>query len=379
MPWPDFGFRRSDLEPRLHALAQKPLNFDPTDVNGQGWHRDDYRQRLSGEQPGAPVPGGSWETAVRLSQAYAFADPSIVEGHFDPRVPLGERNMLLVLHAAGLHLYAGVRVGEAGDETRVADDREARVSFWNYRTLQGHVEAGQRDYEVWKWLDTGDVEFRTHAFSRPAPTNLAVRAGFRLLGRHEQAEFGRRACNRMLLLTTAALRRGDGGQSERAFDGRLLSIYLQDHRALMVAGRELAARMSASGRPDAECVFAHELQGDLVEDLAALDALLAQLGRRPDRVRAGGAWLAEKAGRLKLNGRLVERSPLSSVVELEGCRMLLENVRALWSGLALLRLGPGDAGERGERALRHLETAERLREPAMERAILPRGPAPPSP
>ena len=371
MPWPDFGIRNGDRRSRLAALAHTPLNFDPGQLGGPGFHPDDYRQSLPPEAPGPPESGGSWETAVRLSEAYAFADPSIVEGHFDPLVPLAERDMLLVLHAAGLHLYAGVRVHEAGDETRLVDGREARVSFWNYRTLRGHVEAGQRDYEVWKWLDTGEVEFRTHAFSRPAETNLVVRTGFQLLGRHEQAEFGRRACNRMLLLTTAALRRGDGGKPERAFDGRLLSVYLQDHRAVLVAGRELAARMGGSGRPQAERAFAGELQADLVDDLAALDVLLAQIGRRPDRVRAGGAWLAEKAGRLKLNGHVVQRSPLSSVTELEGCRMLLEHVRALWSGLALLRLGPDDAQERSERAVRHLETAERLRETAIEQAILP--------
>jgi hypothetical protein len=372
MPWPDFGLRGGDLGPRLQALAGTPLNFDPADLGGPGWHPDDYRQPLPAEPPGAPVPGGSWETAVRLSEAYAFADPSIVEGYFDSQVPLAQRDMLLVLHALGLQLYAGVRVGAAGDEERLVDGRECRVSYWNYRTLLGHVEAGQRDYEVRKWLDTGEVEFRTHAFSRPAETNLLVRTGFRLLGRHKQAEFGRRACNRMLLLTTAALRRGDAGQPLHAFDGQLLGVYLQDHRALMVAGRELAARMSRSGRPDAERAVARELHGDLTDDLAALDVLLAQLGRHPDQGKAGGAWLAEKVGRLKLNGRVVRGSPLSAVTELEGLRMLLESARALWSSLALLRLGPQDADDRRARAVRHLEAAERLRESAVERAIMPR-------
>jgi hypothetical protein len=41
--------------------------------------------------------------------------------------------------------------GGAGQETRELDGRTAQVSFWNYRTLEGHVEASQRDYEVWKW------------------------------------------------------------------------------------------------------------------------------------------------------------------------------------------------------------------------------------
>jgi Domain of unknown function (DUF1990) len=371
MPWPDIGIRDAGIEARLAALRELPLNFDPADLGGPGWLPDDYRRPLPAEPPGPPVPGGSWETAVHLSTAYAFADPAIVEGHFDPETPFVHRDMLLVLKAAGLRLYAGVRVGAAGDETREVDGRMGRVSYWNYRTLQGHIEAGQRDYEVWKWLETGEVEFRTHAFSRPAESNVVVQAGFQLLGRQKQAEFGRRACDRMLLLTTAALRRGDGGRAEGAFDGRLLAIYLQDHRAMLVAGRELAGRMGRSGQSDAERDFAREIRVDLVDDLAALDALLARLGRRPDRARSGAAWLAEKAGRLKLNGHVVQRSPLSAVTELEGCRLLLESVRALWTGLAAVALGPDDAATRGDRALRHLDTAERLRAAAVERAILP--------
>ena len=66
------------------------------------------------------------------------------------------------------------------------------------------MEAGRRDYEVWKWLDTGEVEFRTHSYSRPADYGAIVRLGIRLLGPHKQVEFGRRACARMLELVQAA-------------------------------------------------------------------------------------------------------------------------------------------------------------------------------
>ena len=47
-------------------------------------------------------------------------------------------------------------------------ERQARVFGWNYRTLEGHFEQGQMHYEIWKWLDTGDVDFRLHAYSRSA-------------------------------------------------------------------------------------------------------------------------------------------------------------------------------------------------------------------
>lgn len=205
MRLPDVGLGAGDVPRRLAELRSRPLNYDPGDVEGPGWHRDDYRQPLPPEPPGEPQPGGSWEVACRLSRDYAFSDPALVEGHFDPRLPLEERDMLLVLHAYGLRFDAGVRVADVRDGTLPLDGRPARLFAWSYRTLEGHVEAGQRDFEVWKRLDTGEVEFRTHSFSRPAARNPIVLAGFRVVGRHKQAEFGRRACARMLLLTEAAL------------------------------------------------------------------------------------------------------------------------------------------------------------------------------
>jgi hypothetical protein len=79
---------------------------------------------------------------------------------------------------------------------------------WNYRTLQGHLETGQMTYEVWKWCDSGAVEFHIDAFSRAARIpNPIVRLGFRVFGRREQERFARLACERMARLTTSELER----------------------------------------------------------------------------------------------------------------------------------------------------------------------------
>jgi hypothetical protein len=366
--FPEFDLRDGDVEGRLRSLHGRPLNFDPETLGGPGWEHDDYRQPLAPEAPGPPEPGGSWETAVALSRSYAFADPSLVEARFDPAAPLEERDMLLILHALGARIYAGVRVSGAGDETRTRGDRRAQVFFWNYRTLEGHVEAGQRDFEVWKWLDTGEVEFRTHAISRAAETNPIVEAGFQLLGRHKQVEFGRRACRRMALLTELNLERpGDAGSPE-ILDGHMLALYLRDHHALLVALGELAGRMSSSGRPDALREFAEEVGRAAADDRASLEELLGRLDSAPSRVRHAAAWSAEKAGRLKLNGRIVRASPLSPVTELEGCQILLGSDRALWQGLAHLAIAAAGAADRAARAGGLLETAERLRLDALRRA-----------
>ena len=115
--------------------------------------------------------------------------------------PLAGRDMLLEVRFWGLRFPVGVRVGAVIDETRAVDGRDVRVWGWGYGTLQGHLEVGQMDYEVWKWLDTGAVEFRVHVVSRPGRIpNPIVRLGFRLFGRREQMRFARRSCERMALL-----------------------------------------------------------------------------------------------------------------------------------------------------------------------------------
>ena len=59
---------------------------------------------------------------------------------------------------------------------------------------------------MWKWLDSGDVEFRLHAVSKTADAGpWLLRTGFRLLGRKNQLRFYRQICRRVRRLTEAAL------------------------------------------------------------------------------------------------------------------------------------------------------------------------------
>jgi uncharacterized protein (UPF0548 family) len=186
----------------LDELHDKPLNFDLSSRESytpeNGWHVDDY---------GQPLPSGSWGAAKRLMSAYAFADPSIVRAIYQPESPLDGRDMLLEIRFLGLRFKAGVRVGGVRDETVSIDGSSVRIWGWNYRTLSGHLEMGQMDYELWEWTESGRLEFRIHAFSRPASIrNPIVRLGFRIFGRREQIRFARNACSRMARLVEASLR-----------------------------------------------------------------------------------------------------------------------------------------------------------------------------
>jgi hypothetical protein len=207
----------------LDALHAKPLNFDLARIDDftatRGWRIDDYRQPLPPEAPGPPLRDGSWEAARRLMRDYEFADPEIVRAiYYDDR-PLEQRDMLLELRFRGVRVHAGVRIGGTRDETTNIDGRPVRVWGWNYRTLQGHLEMGQMDYHVWKWLDSGEVEFRIHTVSRPAAIrNPLIRLGFHLFGRREQLRFARHACERMAQLVSAELSPARSSRVQRAAD-----------------------------------------------------------------------------------------------------------------------------------------------------------------
>lgn len=194
---------------RLAALHERDVNFSldaPPTASGDGWQVDAYRQPLPPEPPGPPVPGGTWEVAQRLIHDYAFADPRMIRAVYAPDAPLDQRDMLLEGRFAGLRFHLGVRVGGIVDTERTVSGRRVRIWGWDYRTLQGHFEAGQMDWEVWKWLDDGAVEFRIRRFVKTAAIpNPVIRSGWRVFGRWLQVRFARRACRRMRTLVLREL------------------------------------------------------------------------------------------------------------------------------------------------------------------------------
>jgi hypothetical protein len=133
---------------------------------------------------------------------YQLADPGVVRAVYRRSEPLEGRDMLLQIRFLFLRFSVGVRVGEVYEGEREVDGRGAHVFGWSYRTLEGHFEQGEMHYQVWKWADTGDVEFRLHAVSKVAQTGpWVLRTGFRLLGRPRQLRFYRETCRRVRRLT----------------------------------------------------------------------------------------------------------------------------------------------------------------------------------
>ena len=208
-PW--LGWR-DDAPAQLDRLRELLPNFEPEAlpaVRDDAWHVDDYCRRLATEPPGDPVPDGAFEVAKRLMRDYEFADPDRIRAYFRGDAPLEGRDMLLEIRYAGLRVRVGVRVGPVFDEVSRVEGRAVRIWGWAYRTLEGHLERGQMDYQVWKWLDSGQVEYRIHAVAQIAKTrNPILNLGFRLVGRRQQVRFARRCAERMVGLVSVGQRGG---------------------------------------------------------------------------------------------------------------------------------------------------------------------------
>jgi hypothetical protein len=129
------------------------------------------------------------------------------------------------------------------------------------------------------------------------------------------------------------------------FPMRRLDIYLNDHFAGAMLGVELSRRAAAENRGTELGDFLGALHREIVDERQTLRAVMSALGIDASPLKPAGAWLLEKAGRLKLNGQVRGHSPLSPLVELEGLEAGVSGKRSLWQVLG--RAFPAD--ERLER------------------------------
>ena len=97
----------------------------------------------------------------------------------------------------------------------------------------------------------------------------------------------------------------------------LLGVYCNDHLASATGGVELVRRMIGTHRNGPYESRLHTLLSQLLEERTALRSMMAALDLEVRAYKQLASWTGEKLARLKLNGHLLSRSPLSSVVEFE--------------------------------------------------------------
>jgi len=113
----------------------------------------------------------------------------------------------------------------------------------------------------------------------------------------------------------------------------VLGVYLNDHLGGATMGVELFRRASGSAQGSVK-VRLQELTTEVERDRESLRTLMGTLGVPVHRYKVLGGWVLEKAARCKPNGRLLRRSPLSDLIELEG---LLLGVQGKAAGFRSLR------------------------------------------
>ena len=154
----------------------------------------------------------------------------------------------------------------------------------------------------------------------------------------------------------------------------LLSVYLNDHLTGASGGVELFRRAAPSQTDPGARSTLLAMADEVAEDRQALLDLMRQLEVSPQQHRIALGWLAEKVGRLKPNGSLLSRTPLTDLVELEAMRLGVEGKLACWQTLEVVaayddRIASGELLELEARAQRQLEELETLRKNAAERAL----------
>lgn len=140
-----------------------------------------------------------------------------------------------------------------------------------------------------------------------------------------------------------------------------LAIYLRNHDAAARAGVELFRRAAHNQRTRPYGAELAELRIEVEQDARALRQVLTAEGVSPDRAQGALLQLGERVGRLKPNGSLLRRAPLSDLIEVEG---MLDAVRAKAAGWQALSPVPSgrwpDEVDPAEYQHRALSQAERL-------------------
>ena len=153
----------------------------------------------------------------------------------------------------------------------------------------------------------------------------------------------------------------------------LLAIYLRDHHAAGVAGARVAERVATTVGRDSGNDDLRRVASEIRQDLVVLEGIMSRLAVEPDRVKDTFSRIAERLGRMKLNGRLLRRSPLSDLLELETLVVGITGKQALWVSLREIPVHQHRGTRSASRTSRGTETSRRKRTSGSSQAKLPVG------
>lgn len=118
-----------------------------------------------------------------------------------------------------------------------------------------------------------------------------------------------------------------------SIDEKLLGLYLSDHLTGATAGLSRIGRMAEAFADTPVSGELTRVNAEIGQERDLLRSLIHDLGVRQRPHRQAAAWLVERAGRLKLNGRIVRRSPMTMVLETELMRAAILGKLGGWQTL----------------------------------------------
>ena len=125
-----------------------------------------------------------------------------------------------------------------------------------------------------------------------------------------------------------------GTSAVLAADRELLGIYLDDHLTGATAGAQRVQRMAEDFVDTPYFAPLSELAMEIDRERARLAALIPALGLTRNPLRQTVSWAGERVGRLKGNGAIMSRSPLTPLLETELMRSAIIGKLGLWQTLA---------------------------------------------
>ena len=149
---------------------------------------------------------------------------------------------------------------------------------------------------------------------------------------------------------------------------------MNDQLALGVLWREVARRSERNNRGTEVGEMLERVAAEIAEDVSTFEGIMERLDIPRSSVKPAAATVAERVGRLKLNGRIRRYSPLSRFGELDFLAMGIDGKKLLWANLRDLagladRLPDVDFDRLIERAERQRAAIEPFRARAGREAL----------
>jgi hypothetical protein len=112
-----------------------------------------------------------------------------------------------------------------------------------------------------------------------------------------------------------------------------MDLYLNDHLAGAMLGSDLAEQIRSQNQSTPLGELMGLLAPQIEEDRQTLIALMASMDSSKNPVKQAGAWVAEKASRLKFLGMSSGRPELGTFMALETLALGVQGKLGLWKAL----------------------------------------------